>query len=300
MAHSLPREAQRIPERVPTPWFVEGPGFRASLVYAYHDEVASGAREARIIDPAFTAWCLTRGGVRVRFEGRRPLSLEPGQWALFPDRTRHQQFSPDTRLISIRFNFRGTLPGLFEKPILPHEDDHPALLAAARDLIDFVETHFVPAPNRNRLPHEMIEPSTLSDVDFSHRLSRWLAVWLEVLSRHLPPHPGEPTDPRIAIARQKLLETPFTEPLPLAQLAAEAGVSLSHFKRLFHAAHASSPRQIRDEARRRRASQFLRETDLPLKYLAHLLGFSSVASFTTWFTRQTGTSPAAFRRSALD
>lgn len=86
--------------------------------------------------------------------------------------------------------------------------------------------------------------------------------------------------------------------LTIAELAAAAEVSPSHFARSFRASTGRTVHRFVEEARLTRAQAMLRETDLPLKQVAATLGFSGPSSFTLAFRRATGTTPARYRGEA--
>ncbi|MFD2499302.1 helix-turn-helix transcriptional regulator [Rhizorhabdus histidinilytica] len=84
----------------------------------------------------------------------------------------------------------------------------------------------------------------------------------------------------------------------MADLAAAAEVSPSHFARSFRASTGRTVHRFVEEARLARAQAMLRETNLPLKQVAAALGFSGPSSFTLAFRRATGTTPARYRAEA--
>jgi AraC family transcriptional regulator len=86
--------------------------------------------------------------------------------------------------------------------------------------------------------------------------------------------------------------------LTVADLAAAAEVSPSHFARSFRASTGRTVHRFVEEARLARAQAMLRETNLPLKQVAAALGFSGPSSFTLAFRRATGTTPARYRAEA--
>lgn len=88
------------------------------------------------------------------------------------------------------------------------------------------------------------------------------------------------------------------EPLPLAALAAEAGLSLPRFKARFKAELGVPPAEYVQRARVAEAERRLRETDVSVTRLAHDLGFASSQYFATVMKRYTGRTPSALRRRA--
>ncbi len=85
----------------------------------------------------------------------------------------------------------------------------------------------------------------------------------------------------------------------LAELATLAGCSLQHFKRGFKASTGQPPHRFLMDLRIKRAQALLAENDLPLAQIALECGFSSQSHFTVAFQRQTGCSPARWRRTTV-
>lgn len=88
------------------------------------------------------------------------------------------------------------------------------------------------------------------------------------------------------------------EPLTLEGLAAEAGISKFHFARLFKAATGEAPHRFLVRLRLDAARQMLCDTDMTAAEVAAASGYASPAKFGAAFRRETGCTPAAFRRTA--
>ena len=95
-----------------------------------------------------------------------------------------------------------------------------------------------------------------------------------------------------------LIDRHYAEPLDLDAMAAAAGFSRYHFARLFRAAYGESPRRYLTRRRMERAQDLLRSADLTVTQVCHLVGFSSVGSFSATFTNLVGASPTVYRRRA--
>jgi len=85
----------------------------------------------------------------------------------------------------------------------------------------------------------------------------------------------------------------------IAQLAASLHVSEEHLRRLFRQHTGMSPYQYYLELKIHRARQLLQETELPIKTIAHTLGFESPFHFAKAFKQRTGVSPAQWRRGEI-
>ena len=88
----------------------------------------------------------------------------------------------------------------------------------------------------------------------------------------------------------------YAEPLDLASLAAVAGISRYHFQRLFTATYGVSPAAHLSRRRVERAQNLLRATNLTVTEVCHLVGFSSLGSFSSRFRELVGETPSAFQR----
>ena len=82
----------------------------------------------------------------------------------------------------------------------------------------------------------------------------------------------------------------------LDEMAAQAGVTPSHFCRIFKKANGVSPHQYVIKARLGRAQELLSHSDSPLALIADSLGFTSQSHFTRAFRQFTGRTPSEFRR----
>jgi AraC family transcriptional regulator len=97
---------------------------------------------------------------------------------------------------------------------------------------------------------------------------------------------------------RELIEAELDQDLSLARLAAVAGMSVYGFARAFSRALGEPPHRYVLRRRCERAQQLLAHSSLTLADIAHSLGFSSQAHLGTVFVRQTGCTPAAYRRQA--
>ena len=86
------------------------------------------------------------------------------------------------------------------------------------------------------------------------------------------------------------------QPLPVAALAARAGLSPRTFARRFHDQTGVSPVQWLLSARVRRAQELLETSDATVEQVAAATGFESPVTFRARFRRQTGLTPASHRR----
>lgn len=91
------------------------------------------------------------------------------------------------------------------------------------------------------------------------------------------------------------LDTQLPRRVELADLAAQAGLSQSHFSRAFKTSTGMAPYQWQLDARIRRAQALLIDTRASLDKVAEATGFADAVHFGRTFRRITGTTPAAWR-----
>jgi AraC-like DNA-binding protein len=127
---------------------------------------------------------------------------------------------------------------------------------------------------------------------------RTLRVGSEVVgvlgvSRDVTVHPA--AAPGLAAALLHLSEH-HTRPLPMGDLAARAGLSLSGFERQVHRVYGVTPSQLLTRARLDSASRLLRTTDWPVARVAVECGYFDHSAFTRAFRSAVGLTPTQFRR----
>ncbi len=88
----------------------------------------------------------------------------------------------------------------------------------------------------------------------------------------------------------------FAEPLNVARVAAECGLSPSRFAHLFRAQTGETPQRYLELQRLNRARELLEFTQEPIATIARAVGFDNPFYFTLRFKRHGGESPRAFRR----
>jgi AraC-like DNA-binding protein len=95
------------------------------------------------------------------------------------------------------------------------------------------------------------------------------------------------------MARMKLF---YFEPLTVGELAAEAGMSASHFARRFREVYGTSPIDWLRRERIRQAQRRLGDTEDPVQWIAEQVGYRDRFFFSKDFKRLTGYTPREFRR----
>lgn len=96
--------------------------------------------------------------------------------------------------------------------------------------------------------------------------------------------------------RRVLDDFPWSEPVPLREAAASAGVHETHFSREFRRHMGVTANEHRARARVRLASKLLLTTSSPLARVALRAGLSDQSHLTRLFSGRLGLSPGAYRR----
>lgn len=107
---------------------------------------------------------------------------------------------------------------------------------------------------------------------------------------------GASTSDRRIARSIALIRARHADPLTLEALAAEAGISMFHFSRLFRAATGRAPHAYLTDVRMEAARRLLRGTDLPIATIAVRCGYPKQNPFGIAFKRVHGVSPLDYRR----
>jgi len=111
------------------------------------------------------------------------------------------------------------------------------------------------------------------------------------------PHRPSGRDRRRAVESALLIESRAAEPVDLAMLAAEAGLSPYHYLRMFSAALGVTPHQYLLRCRLRHAARLLAgEPRRAVTEVALDAGFADLSNFVRTFGRAAGVSPGRFRQ----
>ena len=116
---------------------------------------------------------------------------------------------------------------------------------------------------------------------------------------------GHPRQPVIGVERARVaaicdqLRLDLAHPRTLESLAREAGLSQRRLAETFREVTGLSVIEWVLWQKLLLAAELLREGRLPVKEIAHRLGYSQVGTFTTAFSRQFGVAPAGYRRAVV-
>jgi AraC-like DNA-binding protein len=100
---------------------------------------------------------------------------------------------------------------------------------------------------------------------------------------------------RYLLRARDLVDGHFGEPLTVADLAREAGLSRAHFSLEFRRSFGVAPHVYLLSRRLERAAALLRTTDRSVLEICLSVGLTSIGSFTASFTRTYGMSPTRYR-----
>ncbi len=102
---------------------------------------------------------------------------------------------------------------------------------------------------------------------------------------------------RYLMRAKDFVDSRYSDPITVDDLAAAAGLSRAHFSRMFTRTFGESPSAYLQTRRLERAASLLRHTDRSVADICVMVGLQSVGSFTTAFARAYGLPPAAYRAS---
>jgi AraC-like DNA-binding protein len=92
-----------------------------------------------------------------------------------------------------------------------------------------------------------------------------------------------------------LLDREYARPLDVPAMARTALMSTAHFSRRFREAYGETPYGYLQTRRVERAMALLRRADLSVTEVCLEVGFTSLGSFSSTFTRLVGQPPGAYR-----
>jgi len=164
-------------------------------------------------------------------------------------------------------------------------------------------------------PHDQGVTPLLRHLRQAHRTGTLPAVWLEQVLRELLARmlrtqrdalqESDQLPARRASTRQELwrrlhrardfIQARFDTPLTLAEMAEAACLSPFHFLREFKNTFHATPHEYLSACRIERVKFLLERTELPVTQICLAVGFESLGSFSSWFSRITGVSPRAWR-----
>jgi AraC family transcriptional regulator, arabinose operon regulatory protein len=102
--------------------------------------------------------------------------------------------------------------------------------------------------------------------------------------------------PETLLRVRHLIESEYERKMPLAELAAAAGSSVSHFCEMFHRHFGMGAHEYLLRHRMHRAAYLLRDQNLAVKQVSRQVGYADAYAFSKLFKRHFGVSPTGFRK----
>lgn len=244
---------------------------------------------------ATVAWRILRGCVK--FTGPfGTLNIKEGKWIFPGNIAGHRCFSDNAEMIMIRF--RAVWPT--GQDLFDHSQPLLSEPTACRKLDQGVSA--VIKCFHKKLIYEGVMFSQ-AELDFPSYLAvrngceRWFQAYAEsMMDLGQRPHATPLLDKRIENAI-RLMSAQLQSRLMLTerQMAAQVGLSLSHFKRLFLQHLGKTPRKWLEAKRYEMACHYLLQSPFPIKRMSYELGFRSPNHFSSWFLKLSGKTPVNFR-----
>ncbi len=105
---------------------------------------------------------------------------------------------------------------------------------------------------------------------------------------------------RRIVQAKMFIDEHFREKINLDEIAEEASFSRFHFIRLFRAAYGSTPHQYLVSLRMNEAEKLMANPTLRIQDICFEIGFESVGTFTTQFTKVFGKTPKTRQNEILE
>lgn len=273
----------------------EWTNLRTNLAWIYEGPVSEQNRRGHYNPDHMAAWLVERGQVTLKQQGK-VTTARAGEWLVPWPGYRYQEFSADALILSVRF--QAVWPDgkpLFEQGLSVKfaGKNFPELERAARRLLEAAKPV---------IPSDPVQLATASIplrgfLEAKVALLAWLAEIYDALCQMgLQASRLGICDDRIVAALQRLDGFGLSQKLVESQLAAEYGLGVSQFVRLFRQELKETPKQYFDQRRRHYARQMLAGSSVPIKEVAINLGFERLSDFSAWFKKQGGLSPRHFRK----
>lgn len=268
-----------------------------NLAWIYEGEVPAKNRRGEYRPDHLGAWLVLRGQVVLKQPGRS-VQARAGQWLIPWPGLRRQEFSDDALILSVRFSahwpdgkplFDAGLSAVFDAA------DHPELEVAARRLLE--HSRRTVTTKAGTVPSASLTLGAFIDMQIA--VLRWVDEFTRTLcALGLRPTRVGVSDERIVATLQRLDSFPLSGRLRESALAAEAGLGVSQFVRIFREEMGETPKQYFDQRRRAYCRQMLGATSVPIKEISYNLGFSRLSDFSAWFKKHFDVPPRAFRKTS--
>jgi|GEM_PF-2148442 len=282
-----------------------GSPVRAELIYMYDGRVLPEGLVSTLVHPPLTVWVVRDGRVDVSFSGRFPaVRGEEGEALFLPSTPRTHRIREGTKLLSARFELRSASGPVYGSGVHPFvaTEEVTSLVEAGEALERRSRALFGTCARNNTYPRDRVDLSSseslASLLSWSGAFTAWMREVVDRMARagwRRETH--EDLHPVVSRSLDLMKEEGWAGRYKGEDLADAAGMSLTHFKRLFRRETGLPFKQWMDRERLRGVTRRLETEDVPLKTLAHEFGFSTPSHFSAWFKSQTGVTPLSYRGS---
>ena len=271
---------------------------RLQLLWAYQKRLNQPWSEGFTNYHFQTAALVLKGRAEVEQGGSQAIRVEAGQWLIFKQGKRRQQFSPDCELLSIGYRFQlPTGEALYDNglPLTFDEASHPQLKREAQQVLkqmrQYVGVGFLRSKEVIDMRHYLLSQNALRC--FLIELAAILHAHGVQPQTMRVEHPGVTQALEIINAAEV---SELSKTITNRYIAQQVGLSPTHLDRLIVAETGRTLFQHIDIRRLRTAQDALLADQDSMKAIAYSLGFSSPAHFNSWFKKRTQTTPLQFRK----
>ncbi|HEY9250423.1 MAG TPA: AraC family transcriptional regulator [Rariglobus sp.] len=271
---------------------------RSELFWVYSGTVSEELRNLAVDHRhGYWLWLMREGSVKVSMDGKT-WRARTGQWMLCPAGKMTQEFSADARILSLHFLCQwpaGEPLFAVDKGLVVDGKKHGRLTVCAEALQRMASRHF---PG---VRVTMFEQNASLEVflKLQHRFVAFLIELVRMIkAQRLEVAYEWPMDQRVARAVQCLNRASLSEPMPIARLLKQTGLSRVHLDRMVSTQMGFSLREYWDRLRESTACSRLESTKQTSKEISYHLGFKQASHFTTWFKRRCQMTPEAYRSGA--
>lgn len=210
--------------------------------------------------------------------------LQANQWVILPAHVPHRYGADEATPWTIYWlHFAGTQAAALYEYLQSQLPALPATIRPTEERLHLFEAIFA----------QLTLTATLAGVvQASARLGHFLLGLLPAASPLASPSPAAAGVAQSIQFMREHLAGSFTVP----ELAAQAGLSASHYAALFRAQMGRPPIVFFNFLKVQHACQQLTDSSLRIKEIAHQLGFGDVYYFSRVFTKVMGVSPRQFRQ----
>ncbi|MDQ8193677.1 helix-turn-helix transcriptional regulator [Coraliomargarita sp. SDUM461004] len=245
-----------------------------------------------------SAALVIKGWAKVGVGTHEEQLAEPGQWLIFRQGRRRQQFSEDCELLSIVYRFQlPTGEALYNEglPLIFEAAQVPRLEREARKVLRLMARHVDAGFLRSQQVLDMRDYMLTQNA-----LRSFLLELTGILhARGVHPHVMGKGSTQVAQALELINTAEIHElgkSVTNASIAQQVSLSLTHLERLMVAETGRTLFQYIDLRKLRTAQDALLAEHDSMKAIAYSLGFSSPAHFNSWFKKRTQMTPLQFRR----